>query len=99
MTLSVGVMPKSTRNPCLEDCRRGAEEAAKELGFTLQWDGPAEPDVDQQAQIVARWARDGLSAIAFSVEDPARGNVMIRGDEIRLGRCHIVSQGNLERFD
>ena len=72
MTLTVGVMPKSTGNPYFEDCRRGAEEAAKDLGFTLRWDGPAEPDADRQAQMVAQWARDGLSAIAVSVEDPAR---------------------------
>ncbi len=72
MTLTVGVMPKSTHNPYFVDCQGGAEEAAKELGFTLQWDGPPEPDADRQAQIVERWTRDGVPAIAVSVEDPAR---------------------------
>jgi hypothetical protein len=24
------------------------------------------------------------------------GNVIVRGDEIRLGRCHIVTKGNLD---
>lgn len=72
MTLTVGVMPKSTHNPYFEDCHRGAEEAAKDLGFTLRWDGPPEPDADRQAQMVERWARDGLPAIAVSVESPDR---------------------------
>jgi rhamnose transport system substrate-binding protein len=27
------------------------------------------------------------------------GNVIVRGDEIRLGRCHIVTKGNLESLD
>jgi rhamnose transport system substrate-binding protein len=72
MSLTIGVMPKSTRNPYFEDCRRGAEEAARDLEFTLLWDGPAQADADRQAQIVARWARDGLPAVAVSVEDQAR---------------------------
>ncbi len=71
-TLTIGMMPKSTRNPYFEDCQRGAEEAAGDLGFTLQWDGPPEPDAHRQARIVERWARDGLPAIAVSVEDPVR---------------------------
>ncbi len=72
MTLTVGVIPKSTRNPYFEDCQRGAEEAAKDLGFTLEWDGPPEPDADRQAQIVERWTRNGLPALAVSVESSAR---------------------------
>jgi hypothetical protein len=36
--LTVGVVPKSTRNPYFEDCRLGAQEAAEELGFALSWD-------------------------------------------------------------
>jgi rhamnose transport system permease protein len=74
MPLTVGVMPKSTRNPYFQDCQRGAEEAAMDLGFTLEWDGPPEPDPDRQVQIVERWTRNGLPAIAVSVESPARLN-------------------------
>jgi hypothetical protein len=140
-------MPKSAGNPYFEDCHRGAEEAARELGFTLRWDGPPEPDAARQARIVERWAREGLPAFAVSVESPPHltpalkdarfdsvvfwktrdlgylaaasahaaatgalepgaaslragrlGNVIVRGDEIRLGRCHIVTKGNLDSF-
>jgi len=70
--LTVGVMPKSTGNPYFEDCHRGAEEAAQELGFTLRWDGPREADAARQARIVERWVEDGLPALAVSVENPAR---------------------------
>jgi len=69
--LTVGVMPKSTGNPYFEDCHRGAVEAAQELGFTLQWDGPPEADAARQARVVERWAQEGLPAIAVSVESPA----------------------------
>jgi rhamnose transport system substrate-binding protein len=78
MSLTIGVMPKSTGNPYFEDCRRGAEEAAKELDFTVRWEGPAEPDPDGQAEIVERWTRDGLPAIAVSVESPARLDPLLR---------------------
>lgn len=69
---TVGVMPKSTANPYFEDCRVGAMEAAKELGFTLRWDGPPEPDAARQARLVERWAQDDVPAIAVSVENRSR---------------------------
>ncbi len=71
-TLTVGVMPKSTGNPYFEDCHRGAEDAAGELGFTLRWEGPTDPDAARQVRIVEQWVEDGLPAIAVSVESPAR---------------------------
>jgi rhamnose transport system permease protein len=71
MTLTVGVMPKSTRNPYFEDCRKGAEEAARDAGFTLLWDGPREPDAKSQVRTITRWVDEGIPAIAVSVEDPA----------------------------
>jgi len=72
MSLKIGVLPKSTGNPYFEDCRRGAQEAAEDLGFTLEWDGPPEPDAEGQARIVERWAGARLPAIAISVESAAR---------------------------
>ena len=66
--LTVGVVPKSTRNPYFEDCRLGVQEAAEELGFKLSWDGPPLPDAYRQAQIVESWTNDGLPVIAVSVE-------------------------------
>jgi rhamnose transport system substrate-binding protein len=70
MVLTVGVMPKSTRNPYFEDCAEGAREAACELGFTLLWDGPPDSDANAQARIVESWTREGLDAMAVSVESP-----------------------------
>jgi rhamnose transport system substrate-binding protein len=71
-SLTIGVMPKSTGNAYFEDCRRGAVEAAGDLGFTLRWDGPPRPDAAQQARIVDRWAEEGLAAFAVSVESSAQ---------------------------
>ena len=47
MPLTIGVIPKSTRNPYFEDCRLGAQEAADELGFTLSWEGPVEANAQR----------------------------------------------------
>jgi len=80
---SIGLMPKSTRNPYFEDCRRGAEEAAREEGFTLLWDGPADSDAAAQAHIVERWAQEGVPAIAVSVEDPARVSTALQAARAR----------------
>jgi rhamnose transport system permease protein len=69
--MTVGIMPKSTRNPYFEDCRTGAEEAARELGFALAWEGPPEANAAFQAQVVEAWTRDRLPVIAVSVENRA----------------------------
>jgi rhamnose transport system permease protein len=72
VSLTVGVIPKSTLNPYFQDCQRGAREAAQELGFTLRWDGPRDADAQRQAALVEEWAQEGLRAIAVSVESQPR---------------------------
>jgi rhamnose transport system permease protein len=72
MTLTVGIMPKSLRNPYFEDCRKGAAEAARDLGFELRWEGPAEAAAARQIEIVLSWLRDGVPVMAVSVEDRQR---------------------------
>jgi rhamnose transport system permease protein len=72
VTLTVGVIPKSTENPYFEDCRQGAQEAAGEMGFELRWDGPANADAARQAQLVEAWTKEGLPVLAVSVESSPR---------------------------
>lgn len=76
--LTVGVMPKSTRNPYFEDCRKGAQEAAQELDFELRWEGPGESDAQQQVRVVEAWVREGLPVIAVSVEDRQKLSPVLR---------------------
>jgi rhamnose transport system substrate-binding protein/rhamnose transport system permease protein len=68
MPITVGVLPKSTRSEYFEQCRTGAEEAARELGFALRWEGPDHPSAAGQAEVLKAWMRDGVSAIAASIE-------------------------------
>ena len=72
MTLTVGVVPKSTENPYFEDCHRGVQEAAGEVGFELRWDGPVNADAARQAELVEAWTKEGLPVLAVSVESSSR---------------------------
>jgi rhamnose transport system permease protein len=62
-------MPKNKGNPYFVSCRQGAEEAARQLGVTLLWDGPTETDAAKQNEVVEAWITRGVDAIAVSVEN------------------------------
>ena len=67
--LTVAMMPKNKGNPYFASCRQGAEEAAKELGVKLLWDGPTETDAAKQNEVVEAWITRGVNVIAVSVEN------------------------------
>ena len=50
--ITVAMMPKSKGNAYFIACRQGAEEAARELGVELIWDGPTDPDPARQNEVV-----------------------------------------------
>jgi rhamnose transport system permease protein len=68
-TLTVAMMPKNKGNPYFLSCRKGAEEAAKELGVRLLWDGPTETDPAKQNEVVEGWITRGVDVMAVSVEN------------------------------
>jgi rhamnose transport system permease protein len=69
--ITVAMMPKSKGNAYFIACRKGAEEAAKELGVQLIWDGPTDPDPAKQNEIVDAWITRGVDAIAVACENRA----------------------------
>jgi rhamnose transport system substrate-binding protein len=68
-TLTIAMMPKSKGNPYFASCRVGAEEAARELGVRLLWDGPTETDAAKQNEVVDAWITRGVDVIAAAVEN------------------------------
>jgi rhamnose transport system permease protein len=68
-SLTVAMMPKSKGNAYFIACRKGAEEAAGELGVKLLWDGPTDPDPAKQNEIVETWITRGVDVIAAAVEN------------------------------
>lgn len=67
---TVGMLPKTTADPFFVAAHQGAEEAAKELGMKVVYNGPATLDVAGQAQIIGQWAQQHLDAITVSANDP-----------------------------
>src|SRR5262249_57575748 len=66
---TVEMMPKSIGNAYFIACRKGAEEAAKELGVKLLWDGPTDPDPAKQNEVIDTWITRGVDVIAVAVEN------------------------------
>ncbi len=67
--LTIAFMPKSKGNAYFIACRKGADEAAQELGVKLLWDGPTEPEAAKQNEIIETWITRGVDAIAVACEN------------------------------
>jgi ribose/xylose/arabinose/galactoside ABC-type transport system permease subunit/ABC-type sugar transport system substrate-binding protein len=67
--ITVAMMPKSKGNAYFIACRKGAEQAAQELGVDLIWDGPSDPDPAKQNEVIEAWITRGVDVIAVSVEN------------------------------
>jgi rhamnose transport system permease protein len=74
----VAMMPKAKGDPYFVSCRVGAEEAAKELGVELIWDGPTGLDAARQNELVENWITRGVDAIAVAVENRAGISTVLR---------------------
>ena len=68
-TVTVAMMPKNKGNPYFVAAHLGANEAARELGIKLLWDGPTETDPAKQNEVIEAWITRGVDAIAVSVEN------------------------------
>jgi rhamnose transport system substrate-binding protein len=68
--MTIAMMPKSKGNAYFVACRKGADEAAAELGVDLIWDGPTDADTPaKQNEIVEAWITRGVDVIAVAVEN------------------------------
>jgi rhamnose transport system permease protein len=74
----VAMMPKAKGDPYFMSCRKGAEEAAKELGVELLWDGPTDLDPAKQNEVVEAWITRGVDVIAVSVENKEGISTVLR---------------------
>jgi rhamnose transport system permease protein len=74
----IAMMPKAKGDPYFISCRQGAEEAAKELGVELLWDGPTDLDPAKQNEVVEAWITRGVDAIAVSVENKVGISTVLR---------------------
>jgi ABC-type sugar transport system substrate-binding protein len=68
--LRMGMMPKLMGISYFNACRKGAEEAARELAIDLNYDGPAVDKVEEQLQVINRWIAQGYDVVAVAPNDP-----------------------------
>jgi len=76
--VTVAMMPKAKGDPYFASCRKGAEEAAAELGIELIWDGPTELDAARQNEVVEGWITRRVDVIAVAVENQAGISSVLR---------------------
>ncbi|MEP6902371.1 MAG: substrate-binding domain-containing protein [Actinomycetota bacterium] len=74
----IAMMPKAKGDPYFISCKKGAEEAASELGAELLWDGPTDLDPAKQNEVVEAWITRGVDVIAVSVENKEGISTVLR---------------------
>jgi ABC-type sugar transport system substrate-binding protein len=67
--VTIAFMPKSKGNAYFISCKKGADQAAKDLNVDLIFDGPTEPDPAKQNEIIDNWITLGVDAIAAACEN------------------------------
>src|SRR5205814_5561313 len=74
----IAMMPKAKGDPYFISCRAGAEEAARDLGVELIWDGPTSLDAARQNELVENWITRKVDVIAAAVENRAGISSVLR---------------------
>jgi rhamnose transport system substrate-binding protein len=63
------LVPKNLGNPYFDTANKGAQEAAKELGVTVTYQGPATADATQQIQLLNSLISQKVAGLAISADD------------------------------
>ncbi len=63
------LVPKNLGNPYFDTANNGAQEAAKELGVTVNYQGPAAADATQQIQLLNSLIAQKPAGLAISADD------------------------------
>lgn len=67
--LTIALLPKAKGNAYFISVKHGAENAAKDLGVELIFDGPTDTDPARQNEIVENWITLGVDVIAAACEN------------------------------
>ncbi|MFI8524282.1 rhamnose ABC transporter substrate-binding protein [Promicromonospora sukumoe] len=87
--VTMTMLPKNLGNPYFEASTTGAQEAAGELGATLDEVGPDTASPDSQVPFINTAAQQGVSALIVSANDPtAIGDAL---DEARSAGTKVVT--------
>jgi rhamnose transport system substrate-binding protein len=87
--LVMAMMPKAKGDPYFVSARAGAEEAARELGVELIWDGPTSLEAAKQNELVENWITRQVGVIAVAVENKAGISTVLR--KAREHGIHVLT--------
>ncbi|MFL5341094.1 MAG: substrate-binding domain-containing protein [Gemmataceae bacterium] len=83
-------MPKLVGIPYFNACKKGAEEAAKELGIELTYNGPTETDVNKQIDLIKQWVASGeYNAVCVACNEPDQIAATLRA--ARKKGVHVIT--------
>ncbi|HLX42658.1 MAG TPA: substrate-binding domain-containing protein [Bryobacteraceae bacterium] len=85
----IAVMPKAKGDPYFVSVRSGAEDAARELGVELIWDGPTSLEAAKQNELVENWITRQVDVIAVAVENKAGISTVLR--KARQRGIHVLT--------
>lgn len=68
--MTIGMMPKLVGIGYFDATQKGAEEAARELGLNLIYDGPTEARSEDQIRMINTWLTQGVDILAVAPNDP-----------------------------
>ena len=86
----VAFMPKLVGIPYFNACKKGAEEAAQELGIELTYNGPTETDVNKQIDLIKQWVASGeYNAICVACNEPDQIAATLRN--ARKKGVHVIT--------
>lgn len=68
--LTLGLLPKATGISVFDVANQGAQEAAAELGYSVNYVGPPDVDVAEQVRWIENLTGQGVDAIMISALDP-----------------------------
>ena len=85
----IAMMPKAKGDPYFVSARTGAEEAARELGLELLWDGPTSLEAAKQNELVENWITRQVDVIAVAVENKAGISTVLR--KARQHGIHVLT--------
>ncbi len=63
------LVPKNLGNPYFDTANKGAQDAAKELGVTVLYQGPSTADATQQIQLINSLIAQKVNGLAISADD------------------------------
>jgi len=85
----IAVMPKAKGDPYFVSARAGAEDASRELGVDLIWDGPTNLEAAKQNELIENWITRRVDAIAVAVENNAGISTVLR--KARERGIHVLT--------